>query len=87
MKNKIRQFIEDNTLSFEEGERNANIIVLIGYSQFLKLSKEDLEEELQEEIDNDGVIQDEIDRLWSYASSNNYAKYWKTKQAKKDWSF
>jgi len=87
MENKIRQFIQDNDLSFEPGNRNFTMITLIGYSQFLELSKEDLEKELQEEIDEDSVIQEEIDRLWSYASSNNYAKYWKTTQAKKDWEF
>jgi hypothetical protein len=84
---KIREFIENNEVYFEEGSRNSTVITLIGYAQYLGLSKEDLEEELQEEIENDSVIQDEIDRLWGYASSNNYAKYWTTKQAKKDWSF
>jgi hypothetical protein len=87
MKNKIREFIENNVVYFEEGSRNSTIITLIGYAQYLGLSKEDLEKELQEEIEVDGVIQEEIDRLWSYASSNNYAKYWKTAQAKKDWKF
>lgn len=87
MENKIRQFIEDNSLSFEPGNRNFTMITLIGYTQFLELSKEDLENELEIEIDEDDVIQEEIDARWNYCASNNYKNYWTTKQAKKDWSF
>jgi len=85
--NKIRNFINENNLSFEPGSRNSTCVTLIGYSQHLGLSKEDLEEELSNEIDNDDVIQDEINERWEYCSYNNYEKYWKTKQAKEDWSF
>lgn len=84
---KIREFIEKNDLSFEEGSRNSTCIIIMGYAQHLGLSKEELEEELKEEIEADGVIQDEIDERWGYCERNNYKKYWKTKEAKKDWSF
>lgn len=87
MENKIREFIEKNGITFEEGQRNAMVIVLIGYSQFLELSKENLENTLVDEIDEDDVIQEEIDARWNYCASNNYKKYWKTAQAKKDWEF
>ena len=84
---KIREFIEKNDLSFEDGSRNFTMVTLMGFSQHLGLSQEDLESELVEEIAKDGVIQDEIDERWGYCDSNNYKKYWKTKEAKKDWSF
>jgi hypothetical protein len=87
MENKIREFIENNEVYFEEGSRNSSVIVLIGYSQFLELSKENLENTLVDEINADDEIQEEIDRLWNYCASNNYKKYWKTAQAKKDWQF
>lgn len=87
MENKIRQFIQDNDLSFEPGNRNFTMITLIGYNQHLELSKENLENTLVDEINADDEIQEEIDRLWNYCASNNYKKYWKTAQAKKDWSF
>lgn len=87
MNNKIREFIENNDLSFEEGSRNSTCVTLIGYSQHLGLSKEDLEEELSNEIDNDEVIQDEIDERWSYCLNNNYKKFWTSKEAEKQYTF
>ena len=84
---KIKQFIQDNDLSLEEGTRNSTIVTLIGYSQYLDLSKKQLEESLREEINNDDVIQEEIDRLWSYCKSNNYKKYWLSEIAKNQYKF
>ena len=55
MENKIRKFIEENDLSFEKGSRNSTMVTLMGYAQHLGLSKEELEEELSDEIDNDSV--------------------------------
>jgi len=87
MNNKIREFIEKNSLSFEEGSRNSTMVTLIGYAQHLGLSKEDLEEELSDEIDNDGVIQDEIDERWGYCERKNYKKYWTSDVAKTQYVF
>ena len=84
---KIREFIENNEVSFEPGNRNSTVVTLMGYSQHLGLSKDELEEELSDEIIEDSVIQDEIDERWGYCEGNNYKRYWTTKQAKKDWSF
>jgi len=84
---KIREFIENNDLSFEEGNRNFTCVVLIGYAQHLGLSKEDLETELKEEIENDSVIQDEIDERWGYCERNNYKKYWTSDEAKTQYVF
>lgn len=84
---KIKEFIEKNNIEFHDGNRNFPAIVIMGYAQHLGLSKEDLETELKEEIENDDRIQDEINERWEYCSYNNYEKYWKTKQAKEDWSF
>ena len=84
---KIREFIEKNDLSFEEGSRNSTCIIIMGYAQHLGLSKEELEEELKEEIEADGVIQDEIDERWGYCSDNNYKKFWTSKEAGKQYIF
>jgi hypothetical protein len=63
------------------------MVTLMGYAQHLGLSKEDLEEELSDEIDNDGVIQDEIDERWGYCEKNNYKKFWQTENAKTQYVF
>jgi len=84
---KIRKFIKENGLSFEEGSRNYTIITLMGYAQHLGLDKDELEEELADEIDSDPVIQDEIDTRWGYCESNNYKKYWTSDVAKATWVF
>jgi hypothetical protein len=83
----IKDFIEKNELSFEEGNRNTTIVTLIGYSQHLGLTKEQLEEELKEQIEEDGFIQDEIDRLWQYCFNRNYKNYWVTQDAKDKYVF
>ena len=83
----IKDFIEKNKLSFEEGNRNTTIVTLIGYSQHLGLTKEQLEEELKEQIEEDGFIQDEIDRLWQYCFNRNYKNYWVTQDAKDKYVF
>lgn len=83
----IKEFIKTNKLSFKEGSRNSSVTPLIGYSLFLGLTKEQLEEELKQQIAKDGFIQDEIDRLWAYCQSRNYQAYWEKPEAKKTWKF
>lgn len=73
---KIRNFINDNNLSFAEGNRNTTITTLVGYSQYLELSKEDLLGELSNEIKADNFIEEEVERLWYYCKINNYKEYW-----------
>jgi hypothetical protein len=84
---KIRQFINDNNISFTEGSRNTSCTIIIGYALHLGLSQTDLEAELQPEIKEDGFIQDELDRLFLYCLSNNYGKFWSSKAAKKQYKF
>ncbi len=83
----IKKFIEDNNIEFNEGERNSSLVILIGFSLFKKLTKEDLEEALSDEIEEDYEIQMEIDRLWNYCKSNKYGNWWKNKSAKSQYTF
>ena len=83
----IKKFIEENDLSFEEGNRNSTITILIGFAQFKEISKEGLEEDLEDEIEEDSFIQDEISRLWNYCKAKNYKKFWTTKEAQKQYKF
>lgn len=84
---KIREFIDNNGLSFEEGNRNTTVVILIGYAQNLELSQNKLKAELVEEMDNDSFIQDEIDRLWEYCKNKNYKNFWSTPKAKELYKF
>lgn len=83
----IRNFIEDNNISFAEGSRNTSIVTLIGFAQFKNISQTDLEEELHQEINKDYFIQQEIDRLWNYCKKNNYKKFWSSQKAKTQYNF
>jgi hypothetical protein len=85
--NRLRKFIDENNLYFDEGSRNSTIVVLIGFSQHLGLSLTDVETELQSEIDDDYFIQEELDRLWQYCANRNYKNYWSTPEAKNKYKF
>jgi hypothetical protein len=73
---KIRKFINDNNISFEEGNRNSTVTTLIGYAQYLEMSKVDLAKELETEITEDKFIAEEIDRIWNFCKIKNYKDYW-----------
>jgi hypothetical protein len=83
----IKNFIEDNNISFAQGERNTSVVTLIGYAQHLGLSQYVLKEELSEQINADVFIQEEIDRLWEYCKVKNYKNYWSSKEASEQYTF
>ncbi len=84
---KIKEFIKENNIEFNEGQRNSSVTTIIGYALHLGLNQEELEEELADKIEGDEFIQDELDRLFSYCNDNDYDKYWKTKEASSTWKF
>ncbi len=83
----IKKFIQENNTSFNEGERNSSVTILIGFSQFKGLSKQDLIDELRDEITKDVFILNEIERLFDYCKAKNYKSYWKKKEAKSLYKF
>ena len=83
----IREFIDKNKIEFTEGQRNSSTVIIIGYAQHLGLNETQLKKELSKEIKADKHIKAEVERLFSYCQSNNYAKYWKTKSAKSEYKF
>ena len=85
--NNMRDFINENSISFEPGSRNSSIVTLIGYAQHLGLSQSALEEELADQIAEDSFIQEEIDRLWDYCKVKNYKNYWSSKEAGEQYTF
>lgn len=83
----IKNFIEENNISFEEGQRNTTVVTLIGYAQHLGLSQSALEEELADQIAADSFIEEEIERLWDYCKVKNYKTFWKKQEAKLQYTF
>ena len=85
---KIEQFIVDNDLDFESTDSglNANCVVLAGYA--LHIGLEDFEDELLPELVHVSVdALEELERVFNYASANNYGAWWDTKHAKKMYKF
>lgn len=83
----MRKFINENNISFEEGNRNSSVVICIGYAQHLGWTKDQLETILDDEIEEDSFIQDEITRLWDYCKAKNYKTFWSTDEAKKQYNF
>lgn len=83
----IKNFITENKITFQEGERNASIVTLIGFTQFKGLDIEDLEDALEEEITQDSFLSEEIDRLWDYCKAKNYKDFWVKEEAKLQYTF
>lgn len=85
--NRLRKFIEENDLDFNEGSRNTTVVCLIGFSQHLGLTRNDLENELIVEMNEDSFIGEEIGRLWEYCKNRNYKDYWSKPIAKATYKF
>lgn len=86
---KIQEFIKNNNLTFKEGTRNTDSVILSGYSLYLgiKTAKE-LEKVIDAALpDADCDYYEELDRVFSYASENNYGKWWETETAIKTYKF
>ncbi len=83
----MKNFIIENKLSFEEGQRNTSIVTLIGFSQHLGLTIEQLKEELKEQIEVDIFVAQEVERLFTYCKDRNYKQFWKTPDAKIQYVF
>ena len=83
----MRDFINKNIISFEPGSRNSTVVTLIGYAQFKGLSQSELEVELAAESNADPFIAEEIERLWNYCKVSNYKAWWKSEDAKMQYTF
>ena len=82
---KLKQFITDNNLEFNSGSGgDVNILALCGYACFIKATELDCLNAVDSE---DGDVNSEITRVYNYAKKNNYAKFWKTDKAKKQYTF
>ena len=90
MMEKVKQFIKDNKLSFKEGSRNSDSVVLAGFCCYLDLKLRDVQEIkdcIKEVCPDHDDFEGEFDRVFDFAYCNDYAKYWNTEEAKKSYIF
>ncbi len=84
---KLKQFITDNKLEFNGGSGgDVNILALCGYACYIDANLE----EIKSSIPVNSITADlfiEIERVLDYAYNHNYAKFWQTEKAKKQWIF
>jgi len=88
---KLKTFIKENNLSFNEGERNSNIVILCGFALFneniLEECKEVIPKEFIDTLKKETNVFQEIERVYYYADSRNYKKYWGTAMAQAQYKF
>ena len=82
---KLKQFIKENNLEFNSGSGgDVNILALCGYACYIEADGYDCFEATNSK---DLELELEINRVYLYASKNNYAKWWNSETAKKQWKF
>ncbi len=81
---KIENFIQDNNLSFKEGERNNNYTILIGYMLYLGITNEDEAFKIVSNIIPEAEeYEDEfLHRIFPYARNNHYENFWEKSSTK-----
>jgi hypothetical protein len=72
----LRNFIKHNSLSFKEGRRNSDLVMLCGYSLHTGAEKEDVETVLHENFKTDAGVEEEFNRVYPYVKKNNYGDWW-----------
>ena len=85
--NKIKKFIEDNSIDLagSGSEANSNYCILAGYALFIGYTL-DLRlsfEQLCDDIDDAGIgiDEEEFKKVFEYARENDYGEWWKTSKA------
>jgi hypothetical protein len=82
---KLEKFIKDNNLEFNSGSGgDSNILALCGYACYIEATSDDC---LTAVASNDIDVDNEIVRVFDYANSHYYGRWWSTPDAKKQWKF
>ena len=72
----LKNFIKHNSLTFKEGRRNSDLVMLCGYSLHSGAEKEDVETALEEKLKIDAGLVSEFNFVYPYAKKNNYGDWW-----------
>lgn len=87
---KLIKFIKENNLTFNEGERNTNITILVGFSLAIEAEMGEILQAIKKsdtEYQNIFFIEEEIKRVYDYAEDNNYDDFWLTEEAHDQYTF
>lgn len=86
---KIEVFIDENNLTFEEGQRNTDSTVLSGYALHIGLrTLPTLVAAVENQCDDaDYGWEDELERVFDYAKDNAYGDWWNSKEARDRYIF
>lgn len=85
MKQKLVEFIENNSLNFNTSGSGLNsaCVIISGYALYLRIESTEVIKEAIGEVfpKSIGNFEKELDRVFEYAQNNNYGSYWKTTEA------
>ena len=82
---KLKQFITDNNLEFNNGSGgDSNILALCGYACFIEATEADC---IKAADSDDNDVNKEISRVFKYADSHYYSRFWSTQKAKDQYKF
>lgn len=83
----LKEFIKTNNLTIKEGSGgNIDIATLCGYALYKEFSLEDCKNAI-EETDKTPKLMQEIERIYEYASQNDYSTWWATEDAISQYTF
>lgn len=79
MEQDLIKFIEEKDITFEEGKRNTDSVLLSGYALYLGYSFDELFKYCKKTFDTSKITgwSNELERVFAYAKKNNYGKYYK----------
>ena len=85
MKQKLVEFIENNSLNFNTtgSGLNSACVIISGYALYLGAKNtESIKEAIGEVFPKSiGNFEKELERVFEYAENNSYGSYWKTTEA------
>lgn len=85
-KQKLIAFIKNNQLEFTAGRRNSDLVVLCGYGLFIGATKGIVHSSIPVKL-RTSDLEEELGRVYAYAHSHDYGKWWKDDKAKELYKF
>lgn len=82
----LEKFIKENELTFEEGSRNSNATIICGFATFIEAELSDVLLSIPEKNRTED-LNIELERVFNYAFTNGYGKFWLKEQAKEQYIF